>query len=630
MSNVDGLISGLDTSGIINQLMQIERQGQTRLQTRKTTIEKSVAAYQDLNTKFAALRDAARAIATPANWALTKATSSAEGTVVATASGTAPTGTFSFSVETLAAAASRISSGAVASTTSVVAAGPIEITKGGVTTSIDVGDGTLTSVVAAVNSSNSGVRAAAVQVAPGSYKLQLTSTTTGSASAFTVGGAALTGLGSLDALVAAADATLLVGGASPAAYTVTSPTNTITDVVPGVTLGLKKADPGVSVTVDIAADVQGLADRVSKLVDAANAALTQARTASATGTNGAAGGPLAGDATVRRLEQEIMRAVSGLLRADGSGNAGFAGIQTTRQGAVTFDRAKFVAAYTADPTAVAKVFEARGTGSVSGLMFVSAEARTVAGTYGVSVTTAASRAAVTGSVVGGPLAGNETITITSGGKSATYNATAGSSLADVAAGLTAAFGTNGLSLVAAEEGGALVVRSVAYGTAAEFAVTSAGSGAGQTGLALGTYKGTDVAGSFTLGDGTVVAATGKGRLLQAGLDVSPLFGLAVQVTGAPAGGTVTYEPGLARRIESVAASAIDTAVGSLKLAIEGRKKEIDALDDGIASWDTRLALREAALRKQFNAMEVALGRLRDQSSWLSSQISTLNVNNNRT
>jgi flagellar hook-associated protein 2 len=624
VSNIDGLISGMDTTAVISQLMQAERQPQVRLQTRKTAMEKAAAAYQDLNSKFAAVRDAARALATPTGWELAKGTSSAPDSVGVVAGTGASTGTLTFSVEALATAASRVSSGAVASTSAVIATGPIEITKGGVTSTIDVGDGTLASVVSAINNSSSGVKAAAVQVGPGSFKLQLTSSTSGVDSAFTVNPAPFMSIGTLDQLVTGQDASIRVGGASPAAYTVTSTTNTLSNVLPGVTLSLLKASPGTPVTVDIATDTTGMAERVQKLVDTANAALTAARTATATGTNGSAGGPIAGDTTVRHLEQEIMRAVTGLVRSDGTGSAGFVGIQTTRQGGLTFDKAKFTEAYTQDPASVAKVFTAGATTSTAAIRFVGSGATAVPGTYGVTVSAAATRATVTGGVVaGGTLAADETITITSGGKTATYNALSGDAIGDVATGLNGTFAANGLGLVASVEGGALVVRNAEYGEDATFEVVAAGSGGGQTGLAPGTYAGTDVAGHFTLGDGTVVAATGQGAILSAAADATPIGGLSVHVTGAPAGGTVTYDAGLARRLESVSTSAVQTGTGSLQLAVEGRKKQVTDLEADIASWDTRLALRQASLRKQFNAMEVALGRLREQGNWLAGQLGTL-------
>ncbi len=44
--NIGGLVSGLDTNSIINQLMQIERQPITRLQQRVTQLQNQRTAIQ--------------------------------------------------------------------------------------------------------------------------------------------------------------------------------------------------------------------------------------------------------------------------------------------------------------------------------------------------------------------------------------------------------------------------------------------------------------------------------------------------------------------------------------------------------------------------------------------------------
>ncbi len=42
MAAIDGLSSGLDTTSIIKQLMQLERQPQVRLQTRQSATESAI------------------------------------------------------------------------------------------------------------------------------------------------------------------------------------------------------------------------------------------------------------------------------------------------------------------------------------------------------------------------------------------------------------------------------------------------------------------------------------------------------------------------------------------------------------------------------------------------------------
>ena len=51
--------------------------------------------------------------------------------------------------------------------------------------------------------------------------------------------------------------------------------------------------------------------------------------------------------------------------------------------------------------------------------------------------------------------------------------------------------------------------------------------------------------------------------------------------------------------------------------ITGRKNEIDSLNSQIDNWDVRLSSRRLALQRQYAGLETALGKLNNQSSWLS-------------
>ena len=44
---------------------------------------------------------------------------------------------------------------------------------------------------------------------------------------------------------------------------------------------------------------------------------------------------------------------------------------------------------------------------------------------------------------------------------------------------------------------------------------------------------------------------------------------------------------------------------------------------GRVLWDTRLELRRSGLEKQFSNLEVALGKMKQQSSWLAGQLAGL-------
>lgn len=358
-TSVDGLISGLSTSQLIQQLMSIERQPQVRLEQKRDAQQKVLDALRALKTKFSTVKTDAQTLDRARGWDLAKATSSDDTRVTATASEGAATGTLTFSVENLAVAGAAASSGTVASTdTDVTDQATIWVQKGTTRTEVTIGGtGTLADVVNAVNKADIGVRATAVKVATDSYKLQLSSTTTGSDTDISVddgaGGnpfATPSSLGTIDQLVAGEDATIRIGGAG--GYTVTRSSNTFDDVMSGVTINLLKEEAGVDVTVTVEADTEGLADRVEKMVDAVNAALTEIKAKTKYDAATQKGGVLLGDATVRRLQQRLVEAVMDEVAGNALGNVSSVGITLERDGTFKLDRAKFLEAHADDPEAV--------------------------------------------------------------------------------------------------------------------------------------------------------------------------------------------------------------------------------------------------------------------------------------
>jgi flagellar hook-associated protein 2 len=81
--------------------------------------------------------------------------------------------------------------------------------------------------------------------------------------------------------------------------------------------------------------------------------------------------------------------------------------------------------------------------------------------------------------------------------------------------------------------------------------------------------------------------------------------------------------GIAGRLLGVARSASDSATGSLVKLAEGQDSLVKDITDRIAAWDLRLAKRKEMLTRQFSAMETALSSLKNQSTWLAGQLSSL-------
>ena len=58
-------------------------------------------------------------------------------------------------------------------------------------------------------------------------------------------------------------------------------------------------------------------------------------------------------------------------------------------------------------------------------------------------------------------------------------------------------------------------------------------------------------------------------------------------------------------------------------AITSRNNQVDSLNLQIDNWDVRLTAKQSALQKTYSNLETALGKLKNQSSWLSGQIASL-------
>jgi flagellar hook-associated protein 2 len=281
------------------------------------------------------------------------------------ATGNNQSGSVSFRVKQLAASESRVySSGSVAATSdSITSAASIDITNTatGVTKNLAITDTSLKGVVDAINgSSDIGVKATAIQTAPGKYTLQITSATTGAASAFSISG--IDGLGTDVAATEGSDAILTVGTTN--AFEISSSSNTFKGLMDGLTVTAKSktADTDPPVTVGVSSDTDGVAAKVQAMVDAANAALTEIGAQTQNSSGNVPAGALAGNSSMQMLASSILQTVS--TGAGALGSLKDVGVELTRDGQLTFDKTKFTAALNADPIKTQSYFN--GTTDIDG------------------------------------------------------------------------------------------------------------------------------------------------------------------------------------------------------------------------------------------------------------------------
>ena len=376
-SAVDGLVSGLNTTQLISQLMQVEQAPQDRLRSKVSTAQTVVSSYLSVNNKVTALKTAADALGTLSTWRSIKASSSSS-TVTATAVAGTDTAAGTTTFDVTALAKSQITTAKVDPTAAVTSGDSITITIGpadvtdpdtGVVTdnsakrkdvTINLTDKTAAGVASAINAKGIGVKATVVTTGGAQNILQFSGTATGTDNAFTIAG--------FDPpttnVATAANATLEIGGGEDnGGYNVTSSSNTFTGLLTGVTVTVSKLEDDV--TVQAVQDVSGIADKFQALVDSANAALGEISNQTSYDASSNSGSPLTGDFAVRNMSQTILSAISkGLTYPDPDDSTktktmslSAMGIELDQTGGLTFNKEKFTKNYNADPA----TFQTAGT-----------------------------------------------------------------------------------------------------------------------------------------------------------------------------------------------------------------------------------------------------------------------------
>jgi flagellar capping protein FliD len=355
--SVDGLISGLDTTSLVSQLVAAEALPQTRLKTQMSAAQAAADAYRAVNTKVDAVRTAAEAL-TAEGLAAARTAKSTATSVTASATSTAVPGSrLSFTVDSLASTASFLSGATWKSTgdsvhtptnpdgTTADSPWPLTITRpDNTTTTVEPPDtdATLAETVAYINGQRDlGLRATAVNTGSG-YRLQLTSTTSGEAGDFFVeptAGADFTQVS------LATDAALLLGDGTR----IKSATDTFAEVMTGVSITV--AEKGAAAVVEVGEDPKAIATKVKTLVDALNSALSTIKTHSNSETGSAA--VLKGDFTLRTVTSQLLQTVS--TAVSGAGSLGAIGVELTRDGTVKFTEATFLAKLVSDPDTVQRM-----------------------------------------------------------------------------------------------------------------------------------------------------------------------------------------------------------------------------------------------------------------------------------
>jgi flagellar hook-associated protein 2 len=350
--------SGIDVTAVVNQILESRRAPEKIWQAQSATLTLQSSALTLLNSNISALADRVNNLKDVMG-ALTAKTviSSQTGILTATADSSAPSGNHSITVTHLATTSSYYTD---------AFDGSVHFPAGTLTLKVGVGDAvsipvddahattTLSGLVDYINSNNLGVTASAIHDANGD-RLAVMSQTTGTAGDLTL-------TSDIPALtlnkIAGKNADLTVDGVP-----ISTASNTVTGVLPGVTLILASASPGTSVQLNVAPDTSRAKQAVKDFVDTYNVVANSIRSQYAVDPNTNTAGALASDNTLRSLQASVLSDITYSITGN-NGITGLAsiGVNMNDNGTLTLDDSKLAGVLTNHFAEFQNFFQLAGTG----------------------------------------------------------------------------------------------------------------------------------------------------------------------------------------------------------------------------------------------------------------------------
>lgn len=410
--------SGLPIDSLVTAQMQIEQQPLTAIQTKISSYNTKLSAYSTLKSGLSTFQTAVDKLATAAKFNAQTVTASDSNTISATADGTAVKGSYNVSVTQLATS-QKLASAAYSSTTDIIGTGKLTISFGTYTAAdggtpasftangsksdieIDItsSNNTLAGIRDAINAKNASVTASIVNDGSGN-RLVITSKDTGEVNSLKISVAdndgnntdssglsalaydPLATSNSMSQLVAAKNALLNVDGLN-----ISKSSNTISDVIQGVTLTLK----GVTSTANalsVDTDTTTVESSVKSFVDAYNSLNTSMRNLTKFVSAGSsANGVLLGDSTARNMMVKLKSMLSASSpTATTYKTLSDIGVSMGSDGSLSLDSTKLQKAITNNVSDVAKLFSPSATTTDPQVTFMGSKADTQSGTYAVNIT----------------------------------------------------------------------------------------------------------------------------------------------------------------------------------------------------------------------------------------------------
>ena len=340
MPSVDGIVSGIDTTGLINAIVGASAGTKyvllDQLDDYEEKAEKVAGIKNRLDDLVGVINDIDEVDEFPAFTSTTSAGTGDENAVAATVGDGAVPGTYAISVSALAQSESEVSDGfADFDTTAVVSSGTYNIVYGGTSTTITIDSDSYTleglaEQIDGVDGLTSYVLDTGASSDP--YKLVVMGEATGATNTVD-----LTSLGiTFTETISAQDATIDING-----VTIYSATNNVNSAVPGMEIDLASVTTSaVSVTVN--RDDDAMSQKMQDFVDGYNTVINYYKTNTLYDSEEGIKGALVGDSTVRGIIEGLASMVGAQydLGFDFE-SLGQLGVSTNQDGTLSYSSSEF-------------------------------------------------------------------------------------------------------------------------------------------------------------------------------------------------------------------------------------------------------------------------------------------------
>lgn len=657
-------ISGanLDVNGIVGQLMSLEQRPVVALNKKEADYQAKISAYGNISGSLSSFQTAVQDLTKLEKFQVMK-TSSSDPAISASATTKAATGQHTLSVAALAQA-QKLSTAAQENDTSGIGAGtPVKINfdfgsvtggtfdeasgkykeaaftssgQGVKTITIDSSNNSLQGIRDAINNAKIGVTASVInnghETAP--YALTLNPTQAGSSNSLKVSvegedealSALLAhdpaGVQNLTQTLAAQNSKFTIDG-----VTVSKPTNSISNVLPEVTLELQSTTEK-SVTLNIARDNAVVTNSVQGFVKAYNDLHKTLQELTAFNPATKEGAVLQGDSTVRLLQSQMRAVLNAPIKTGGSlSNLSQIGITIQKDGSMALDSSRLEKAIETNATDVASLFTTVGKTTDPMISFSSSIPDTDAGNYPVKITQLATQGSWGGCEEIETLVieaeENDSLNININGVNAAITIAPGTYSYDglateIQSKINGAsdISSGGHSVTVKHDQFGYIVTSNAYGSKSSVEI-SGNAALNIFGAKPVVTSGLDVAGTI---NGTEAVGSGKTLTSKDG----SASGVKLEILGGQLGerGKLSYSQGYAIQLDNLI-TAILAKDGQLESRKSGINNSIEDVNRRRETVQRRLPQQEARLRKQYSTLETTLSNMSKTSNYLNQQLANL-------